>query len=67
MCTACQEAILDRDLGVQFADQEQADGQQQQRDGHSGKTLGLPVGGLFIVLDRPGTLLLHDGQQSTAE
>ena len=61
MDAAGHQAILDRRLGVQFVHQEQANHQQQQGDGDAGQARRLPVGGLLVFLDQPGTLLLHRG------
>ena len=46
-------------LASQFVHQEQADHEQQQGDGDTGKARRLPIGGLVVLLDNPGAFLLH--------
>ena len=55
------QAVLDGCLCVQFMHQEQTDCQQQQRNGHTRKAGRLPVGSVLVFLDKPGTVLLHEG------
>ncbi len=61
------EAVLDRDLGMQFVHQEQADHKQQQDDRDAAEACRLSVGGLVVLLDKPGALLLHTSWYLTAD
>jgi len=64
--SAGHQAVLDCHLGLQLVDQVKADHQQQQSNGHARQTRRLPVGGVFILLDKPGTFLLHTGRYTAS-